>query len=208
MRRYAKRWCVMPVAAVVTTHWWSLLSLRSLRRSLIVLAAFSTFSGMSILAPGVARADDWGCQVMLCLSNPGGPEQYAECVPPIERLWAALRHGDPFPVCDLSADGALGTSAGRRSRTSFPPPGIAGRVCCTGAAPKKASCCAICTRRNPCRDRRRTAHPCGVGRERNRPHAHGVLRCVGGNKGSPRHHAPPLRIPTHCTPGGDGRRQA
>ncbi|MBB5406439.1 hypothetical protein HDG34_000354 [Paraburkholderia sp. HC6.4b] len=82
--------------------------LRVLRRWLIVLAAFV---GASILAPGTAHADDWGCQVILCLSNPGGPEQYGECVPPIERLWTALRQGDPFPACDFGAGGSQGTSA-------------------------------------------------------------------------------------------------
>ncbi|RKE39499.1 hypothetical protein B0G76_5927 [Paraburkholderia sp. BL23I1N1] len=79
-----------------------------LRRWLIVLAAFV---GASIVAPGTSHADDWGCQVILCLSNPGGPEQYGECVPPIGRLWAALRHGDPFPTCDFGAGGSQGTSA-------------------------------------------------------------------------------------------------
>ncbi|PTB19062.1 hypothetical protein C9I57_18555 [Trinickia symbiotica] len=68
-------------------------------------------SGGALFVPGVARADDWGCQVILCLSNPGGPEQYSECVPPIERLWRALRHGDPFPTCDFGAGGSQGTSA-------------------------------------------------------------------------------------------------
>lgn len=83
-------------------------ALRAMRRCAIVLAAFV---GASIVAPAMARADDWGCQVILCLSNPGGPEQYAECVPPIERLWTALRHGDPFPTCDFGTGGSQGTSA-------------------------------------------------------------------------------------------------
>jgi hypothetical protein len=47
----------------------------------------------------IARADDWGCQVLLCLSNPGGPTQYAECRPPIERLWSHLAKGRSFPIC-------------------------------------------------------------------------------------------------------------
>ena len=68
-------------------------------------------AGIVVFAPGVAYADDWGCQVILCLSNPGGPEQYSECVPPIERLWRALRHGDPFPTCDFRAGGSQGTFA-------------------------------------------------------------------------------------------------
>ncbi|EIF29035.1 hypothetical protein BCh11DRAFT_04467 [Burkholderia sp. Ch1-1] len=82
--------------------------LRALRRWSVV---FAVFLGTSVLVPGTAHADDWGCQVILCLSNPGGPEQYGECVPPIERLWAALRHGDPFPTCDFGAGGSQGTSA-------------------------------------------------------------------------------------------------
>ncbi len=82
--------------------------LRALRRWSSVIAALV---GVSIMAPGTARADDWGCQVILCLSNPGGPEQYGECVPLIEKLWDALRHGDPFPTCDFGAGGSQGTSA-------------------------------------------------------------------------------------------------
>jgi len=46
-----------------------------------------------------ARADEWGCQVILCLSNPGGPTQYAECRPPIQRLWRHLAKGRSFPAC-------------------------------------------------------------------------------------------------------------
>ena len=101
--------------ALVGRRSQPLRTLRTLRRSSIVLASFSTFSSVLILAPiltpRAALADDWGCQVILCLSNPGGPEQYAACVPPIEKLWAALRHGDPFPVCDFGAGGSQGTSA-------------------------------------------------------------------------------------------------
>ncbi|MGF6609220.1 hypothetical protein OKW45_004142 [Paraburkholderia sp. WSM4175] len=79
------------------------------RRSL----ALSLLAGTSVFAPGLAlaHADDWGCQVLLCLSNPGGPEQYGACVPPIEKLWNALRHGDPFPTCDFGAGGSQGTFA-------------------------------------------------------------------------------------------------
>ncbi|WP_342706074.1 hypothetical protein OHZ10_36130 [Burkholderia arboris] len=69
------------------------------------------FAGTSIIVPDLAHADNWGCQVIICLSNPGGPEQYSECVPPIEKLWSTLRHGDPFPTCDFGAGGTHGTSA-------------------------------------------------------------------------------------------------
>lgn len=79
------------------------------------VASYWTFALALVAAcafrSGIAHADDWGCQVILCLSNPGGPEQYRECVPPIERLWRALRHGDPFPTCDFGVGSSQGTFA-------------------------------------------------------------------------------------------------
>lgn len=79
-------------------------------------ASYWSFVALALIAicafPSVfAHADNWGCQVILCLSNPGGPEQYSECVPPIERLWQALRHGNPFPTCDFGAGSSQGTFA-------------------------------------------------------------------------------------------------
>lgn len=47
-----------------------------------------------------ARAESWGCQVILCLSNPGGPMQYSECRPPIQKLWSWLARGHAFPTCN------------------------------------------------------------------------------------------------------------
>ena len=50
-----------------------------------------------------AYADDWGCQVMLCMSNPAGPMAVAECVPPMQRLYDAMsRKGFQWPTCDLA----------------------------------------------------------------------------------------------------------
>jgi len=73
--------------------------------------ALALIGGTPIFAPGAAHADDWGCQVLLCLSNPGGPEQYGACAPPIEKLWSALRHGDPFPSCEFGTGDLQGTFA-------------------------------------------------------------------------------------------------
>lgn len=61
--------------------------------SVLLCVSLYTFSA------SIARADDWGCQVLLCLSNPGGATQYAECRPPIERLWSHLAKGRSFPIC-------------------------------------------------------------------------------------------------------------
>jgi hypothetical protein len=59
----------------------------------------------SILAPAVARADTWGCEVLLCLSNPAGPMAVTQCVPPITRLYQAIFkwRPDPFPTCTMSS---------------------------------------------------------------------------------------------------------
>ena len=56
-------------------------------------------AGFIGLSAGAARADDWGCTVLLCLANPGGPTQYAACVPPVTRLWSHLKRGGAFPTC-------------------------------------------------------------------------------------------------------------
>lgn len=49
-----------------------------------------------------AGADDWGCEVLLCLSNPAGPTAVDKCKPPIHRLWDHLRDGHEFPTCDMA----------------------------------------------------------------------------------------------------------
>jgi hypothetical protein len=78
------------------------------RRFLLVTGVLMAWS---VFVPTLARANDWGCQVLLCLANQGGPEQYSQCVPPIEKLWSALRHGDPFPSCGFGSGGSQGSGA-------------------------------------------------------------------------------------------------
>lgn len=65
----------------------------------------------SLLATAVAAtADDWGCQVLLCLADPRGPRTEAPCQPPIDRLYRQLRHGGSFPTCDLAGSPGGGGS--------------------------------------------------------------------------------------------------
>lgn len=61
-----------------------------------------------LISPGKAQANDWGCEVILCLSNPGGPTQFTECRPPIQKLWRELAEGHSFPTC-----GGVGFSSSR-----------------------------------------------------------------------------------------------
>ena len=63
------------------------------------LSAFLLCVPLYTFSSSIARADDWGCQVLLCLSNPGGATEYSECRPPIERLWKHLARGGSFPIC-------------------------------------------------------------------------------------------------------------
>jgi len=55
--------------------------------------------GLYCFSSQVVIADDWGCKVILCLSNPGGSMQYKECVPPIKKLYRHLAKGKSFPTC-------------------------------------------------------------------------------------------------------------
>lgn len=59
----------------------------------------AVFLGAACVSFSTEAEDLWGCQVLLCLSNPDGPEALSECRPPIERLHEHLRHGHPFPSC-------------------------------------------------------------------------------------------------------------
>ncbi|TCQ74735.1 hypothetical protein EDF68_11421 [Ochrobactrum sp. BH3] len=61
------------------------------------LACSAFISAISVSQ--TAKADEWGCQVILCLANPGSPTEYAECVPPITKLYKHLAKGGSFPSC-------------------------------------------------------------------------------------------------------------
>ena len=62
----------------------------------VALCAAGVFA---VAAPQPAYASDGGCQVVLCLATPGSPTTYAECVPPITKLWNVLALGGSFPTC-------------------------------------------------------------------------------------------------------------
>ncbi len=63
----------------------------------------NTTTLLLLLLTQSAYADDWGCQVMLCMSNPAGPMAVAECVPPMQRLYDAMsKKGFKWPTCDLA----------------------------------------------------------------------------------------------------------
>ena len=51
---------------------------------------------------GESRADDEGCTVLLCLSNPAGWSAVAECVAPVQRALKAMAKGRA-PQCTFSS---------------------------------------------------------------------------------------------------------
>lgn len=70
------------------------------------LLALSGSAGAA--APGdlLTGEERWGCEVLLCLSDPRGPEAQAECRPPVERLYRSLRSRHPhFPKCPQAGAG-------------------------------------------------------------------------------------------------------
>lgn len=77
--------------------------------------------GCSTLLISTAHADDYGCTVLLCLSNPAGPMAVAECVSPIKKLFRDLARGRAFPRCGM-VDGGNGTYATPTATTYSPCP--------------------------------------------------------------------------------------
>lgn len=57
-----------------------------------------------------AAADDWGCQVLLCLADPRGPTTEGACIPPITKLWRELSKGHAFPFCDMGGGASGGNT--------------------------------------------------------------------------------------------------
>lgn len=68
---------------------------------------------------GMSGDDEWACKVAMCMANPGGPTEFAECAEPIRRLHRHLAKGRPFPVCRfLGGGGSAQQNGGNGSRGS------------------------------------------------------------------------------------------
>lgn len=61
---------------------------------------------LSTLGAPRAEASEWGCKVLLCLASPNSPTEFAECRPPIEKLYDCLKDPDcGFPSCSMAGGG-------------------------------------------------------------------------------------------------------
>lgn len=73
-------------------------------------------------ASGMSSDDEWACKVAMCMANPGGPTEFAECVDPIRKLRRQLAKGKPFPVCRfLGGGGQQGDTGGDRTQAQRDP---------------------------------------------------------------------------------------
>ena len=68
-------------------------------KKLLLLVAISTLL-VVVQEPKIVAASDTGCKIVLCVSNPGGARQYAECHKPIDVLENCLKHHKPIPKCN------------------------------------------------------------------------------------------------------------
>lgn len=66
------------------------------------------FAAATALAP-LARADEFGCKVLLCILNPNGWSSVGECVPPVERALRMAARGKGWPQCpEAGSRGSIG----------------------------------------------------------------------------------------------------
>ncbi|MEQ1697979.1 MAG: hypothetical protein ABL901_19275 [Hyphomicrobiaceae bacterium] len=82
-----------------------------MRVLLAAIAAMTTF--------GIpANAGDTGCTVVLCLLNPAGWADVAECVPPVQDFIRSVAWGGGAPNCS-AGNGQMAISRGRRSSQRY-----------------------------------------------------------------------------------------
>lgn len=83
--------------------------MRNISIKRLVTGNFLRMIALFFVLTSSAHASDYGCKVLLCLSNPNGPTAVSQCVPPIQQLWDDLAHFRGFPTCDMS-DGNDGSA--------------------------------------------------------------------------------------------------
>ncbi|TQI65241.1 hypothetical protein FHT98_5111 [Bosea sp. AK1] len=68
-------------------------------RSRNCLALAAVLLTLAALSPAAARADTFGCTVLLCMLNPQGWASVPHCVPPVQAAFAIVAKGRPWPQC-------------------------------------------------------------------------------------------------------------
>ena len=68
-------------------------------RSGYLIAGFAILPMLSALSSAPARADTFGCTVLLCILNPQGWASVPYCVPPVQKAFALVASRRPWPQC-------------------------------------------------------------------------------------------------------------
>lgn len=78
-------------------------------------------AGLLVLSGTGAHASEYGCQVLLCMSNPQGPMAVQQCVPPMQKFLQeqAKKPPEPFPQCE-EANGQAGVQKGTNPYDACP----------------------------------------------------------------------------------------
>lgn len=69
--------------------------------------------GFAVGMPVSAFADEFGCTVLMCLSNPAGWRSVAECVTPVTKLFEDLTRGGSF-TCSVVGAPNVSISQGKK----------------------------------------------------------------------------------------------
>lgn len=64
-----------------------------------LLATLAILPTLAALSPTPARADTFGCTVLLCMLNPQGWASVPYCVPPVQKAFALAASRRPWPQC-------------------------------------------------------------------------------------------------------------
>ena len=81
-------------------------------RSGYLIAAGAILPIFATLSATPARADTFGCTVLLCVQNPQGWASVPYCVPPVQKAFALVASRRPWPQCPEAKMSAPPDAAG------------------------------------------------------------------------------------------------
>lgn len=93
-------------------------------RSGYLIAVGAILPIFAVLSVAPARADTFGCTVLLCMQNPQGWASVPYCVPPVQKAFALVASRRPWPQCPEAKMSAQPEAA----RDSTDVPGLEGKM--------------------------------------------------------------------------------
>lgn len=63
------------------------------------LAVVAILPMLGVIAPTAARADVFGCTVLLCMMNPAGWALVPSCIQPVQTAFNLVARRQPWPQC-------------------------------------------------------------------------------------------------------------